>query len=127
MNKGYDKYVKNSVVHTPKEKLVILLVDGLVKNYKIALKAFDGNDIEAINNSLVKAQAILGELMASLDRSAGKWAEDLYSVYSYVKSRLFQANIHKDKGILEEVGPIIEEISETWHEIYKKVMKEKIS
>ena len=62
---GYDIYKKNSVVHVPKEKLLIMLVNELKKQTLLAEESFRNNDILAINTSLVKAQEILGELICS--------------------------------------------------------------
>ena len=121
MNAGYEKYVKNSIIHIPKEKGVIMLVDGLLKYYNIAQKAFDEDDVTKVNDNLIRAQEILGELMASLNLEAGEWAENLFAVYSYAKKRLGEANIYKNKEVLDEVYPVLVEINTLWHEVYEKL------
>ena len=50
----------------------------------------------------------------------GKIAEDLLSLYIYMKKRLLEANVQKDAKILKEVVRILSELKGSWEEIAKK-------
>ena len=47
----------------------------------------------------------------------------MFSVYAYIKDKLFEANIKKDVAIIDEVFPLIEGIRDTWNEAYKRTKK----
>ena len=116
---GYSVYKNNSVNYSSKEQLLLMLVDGAVKFAKIGKQAILDNDVQKAHNALVRVQDIFVELMSTLDRSAGDWAEKLLMVYEYIKEKLFEANIKKDVTILDEILPLIEGIRDTWNEAYR--------
>ncbi len=121
-----DTYKNNSVNTASKEKLLIMLVDGAVKFCKIAKLAFKTNNIKEIHTNLVKAQDIFYELIITLDTDkGGVWAENLRSIYTFVIDRLSRCNIEKNEAILDEVLPIVQDISNMWNEVYEKVQKSK--
>ena len=92
----YNAYKQNSV------KMASKLVDGAVKYTKIARLAIEKKDITRAHNELVRVQDIFTELMVTLDKSAGQVYEDLYKVYEYIKSRLIEANIKKEKLFIHQ-------------------------
>ena len=116
---GYNIYKSNSVNYASKDQLLIMLVDGAVNFSKRALKAFEDQNIIEIHNNLVKVQDIFTELMVTIDRNAGEWAENMYKIYDFIKQKLFEANIKKDVKCLEEVMPLIGGVRDIWKEAYK--------
>ncbi|HPD00946.1 MAG TPA: flagellar protein FliS, partial [Acetivibrio sp.] len=46
-------------------------------------------------------------------------SEELFSLYEYMNRRLLEANIKKDKQILEEVTGYAEELRDTWAQAMK--------
>ena len=46
-------------------------------------------------------------------------AEDFERVYSYLSQRLVEANIKKDKEILEEVNEHLRSMRDTWKEVMR--------
>lgn len=121
-----DTYKNNSINTASKEKLLIMLVDGAVKFCKIAKLAFKTNNLKEIHTNLVKAQDIFYELIITLDTNkGGVWAQNLKSIYSFVIDRLSRCNIEKNESILDEVLPIVQDISSMWNEVYEKIQKSK--
>lgn len=116
---GYNVYKSNSVNYASKEQLLLMLVEGAVKFTKIGRQAIIDKDIQKAHDSLVRVQDIFVELMSTLDRSAGDWAEKMFSIYAYIKEQLFKANISKNVDIIDEILPIIESVRDTWTEAYK--------
>ena len=47
-------------------------------------------------------------------------AEDFERVYAYLSQRLVEANVKKDKEILEEVNGHLRSMRDTWKEAMKK-------
>ena len=58
--------------------------------------------------------------MISLDKNVADWAQDLYNIYAFIKTRLAEANIQKSEAIMNEIIPLIEDINDMWNEVYKK-------
>lgn len=112
-------YKNNSVNYASKEQLLLMLVDGAVKFAKRAKEAINKKDIKNAHEYLTRTQDIFTELMISLDRNAGEWANNLFNVYEFIKNELFQINIEKNEERLDKLMPIIEDVRDTWHEAYK--------
>lgn len=118
-NNAFNVYKNNSVNYASKEQLLLMLVDGAVKCSKIAREALMKKDIKKSHENLVKVQDIFTELMVSLDQNAGEWAKEIYRVYDFIKTRLFEINLKKDAAMMEELIPVIESVRDTWHEAYE--------
>lgn len=112
-------YKNNSVNYASKEQLLLMLVDGAVKFAKRAKEAMNKKDIKNAHEYLTRTQDIFTELMISLDRNAGEWANNLFNVYEFIKNELFQINMEKSEERLDKLMPIIEDVRDTWHEAYK--------
>lgn len=116
----YNAYKQNTVKMASKEQLLLMLVDGTVKYTKIAKLAIEKKDIATAHKELIRVQDIFTELMSTLDRSAGEMADNLFSLYDFIKTQLAQANIKKDVEIIDGILPLMEEIRDIWHEVSKK-------
>ncbi len=112
-------YKNNSVNYASKEQLLLMLVDGAVKFAKRAKEAINKKDIKNAHEYLTRTQDIFTELMISLDRNAGEWANNLFNVYEFIKNELFQINMEKNEERLDKLMPVIEDVRDTWHEAYK--------
>lgn len=119
-NNAYNVYKNNSVNYSSKEQLLLMLVDGASKFAKIARQAMVDKDVKKSHENLVKTQDIFIELMATLDLSAGEWAQNLFRVYEFINETLVKANLKKDLEILDSVIPVIDDVKDTWHEAYKR-------
>lgn len=112
-------YKNNSVNYASKEQLLLMLVDGAVKFAKMAKEAINNRDIKKAHEYLTRTQDIFTELMISLDRNAGEWANNLFKIYEFIKEGLVEVNMKKDEKKLENLMPLIEDVRDTWHEAYK--------
>ena len=100
-----------------------MLVDGAVKYAKRAELAIEKKDVKLAHESLVRTQDIFIELMSTLNRNAGDWAEQLFRVYEFINNKLVEVNIKKDLSLLREVLPLIQEVRDIWYEAYEKTKK----
>lgn len=115
---AYSAYKNNSVNYASKEQLLIMLLDGAVKFAKIARQALEDKDVKKSHENLVKVQDIFIELMVTIDRGAGKWAEDMFMVYEFIKEELTVINLNKDVEKMDTIIPLIEEVRNIWNEAY---------
>ena len=118
-NNAFNVYKNNSVNYASKEQLLLMLVDGAVKFAKIAREGLEEKNISKSHENLIKVQDIFTELMVSLDRNSGDWAKEIYRVYDFIKTRLFEINMKKDAAMMDELMPVIESIRDTWYEAYE--------
>ena len=121
---AYNVYKNNSVNYASKEQLLLMLVEGAVKFAKIARQAILDKDIQRANSSLLKTQNIFTELMISLDTTQAEWTNQLLSIYEYIKRKLVEANMTKKIEIMDEILPLIEDVSNLWHDAYKEAKKQ---
>lgn len=120
LNNGYDKYKENSIYTASPEELTLMLYNGLIKFIMQGQKAIDDKNIQKAHESIIKAQDIVNEFMVTIDQSY-EIAKSLLALYDYMKRRLIQANIRKDKSILEEVLGMAKELRDTWMQAMKLV------
>ncbi|NLC76979.1 MAG: flagellar export chaperone FliS [Clostridia bacterium] len=113
---AYQAYQQNQVMTAPPEKLVAMLYEGAVRFLTQAANACRERKIEETHRNLVKAQAIVAELMGNVNRDTGEIGENLFLLYDYMHRRLVEANLRKDPKIIEEVKEMMISLKETWLE-----------
>ena len=99
-----------------------MLYEGAIKFCNIAIMAIENNEMEKAHINIMKTQRIIEEFRNTLDRQY-EVAEDFDRIYVYVLRRLFDANIKKDKEILEEVNGHLRSLRDTWKEVMRKCNK----
>lgn len=117
----YNAYKQNSVNMASKEQLLLMLLDGAVKYTKVARIAIVEKNMVRAHKELIRVQDIFLELMITMDKSSGKYMEDMYNVYEFIKNELVKANIKKDVKIIDNILPVIEEVRDMWHEADKRI------
>ena len=119
VNNAYAQYNNNKVLTASPAELTLLLYEGAIKFCNIAMMGLEENNIQKTHDNIKKAQAIIEELQSTLNHSY-KVAEDFDNVYHYIYSLLTDANIHKDKEMLEKALNGIRGMRDTWKEVMKK-------
>lgn len=117
-NKGYAAYANNKVMTATPAELTLMLYDGAIKFCNIAITAVEQNDIMKAHTNIMKVERIIEEFQSTLDHKYPV-AEDFDNVYRYLHDRLIQANVKKDKEILEEVLGHLRTMRDTWKEVMK--------
>lgn len=115
---GYDQYKKNSILTSQPEELTLMLYNGLVKFIMKAQYSIGKNDIQKAHDNIIKAQNIVLEFMADLDRQY-EVSTGLMLIYDYMNRRLIEANSKKSTGILDEVLEMSKQLRDTWEKAMK--------
>lgn len=115
----YAQYNNSKILTASPAELTLMLYEGAIKFCNIAIMGIEQKDIEKAHVNIVKVQRIIDEFRATLDRKYPV-AEDFDRVYVYLLQRLFEANIKKDKEILEEVLVHLRSMRDTWKEVMQK-------
>lgn len=113
---AHNAYKQNSVTTASPGELTLMLYNGCLKFLTIAKKAMLDKNIEAKNTNLQKAQAIITELMVTLDMNV-PISKEIQPLYDYMNRRLLEANIKNDPAIIDEVAGLMTEFRDTWKEV----------
>lgn len=115
---GYAAYANSKLMTATPAELTLMLYDGAIKFCNIAIAAVEEKNIEKAHNNIVKVENIIEEFQITLNHKYAT-AEDFENVYAYLKQRLLEANIKKDKEILEEVLTHLRTMRDTWKEVMR--------
>lgn len=118
MANPYKQYQQNVVNTSTPQELTLMLYNGLIKFLKLAAQSIEGNNTEKSNNNISRAQDILEEFMSTLNMDYDI-SNNLYSLYDFMYWRLVDANIKKDKTMVEDVIGFAEELRDTWAQAMK--------
>ena len=80
--------------------------------------AIEEKDVEKAHNNIRKVQNIIGYLQSTLDTKYPV-AQDFINIYDYLSKRLLEANVKKDKEILEEVNMHLHSVRDNWKEVMR--------
>jgi flagellar secretion chaperone FliS len=116
----YEVYQKNQVSTAKPEELTLMLYNGGIKFLQQSKLAIETKDFAKANTSILRTQDIITELMVTLNRDY-EISESLSDLYDYMKQRLVEANMKKDKEILDEVIGMIQELRTTWQQAMKSL------
>lgn len=116
INNPYAAYQNNAVNTSSPGDLTLMLYNGCLKFIQQAKNAMDQSDLEGKNRSIQKAQAIISELMVTLDRSYPV-ADNMLALYDFANHRLIEGNIKNDSALLDEAADIIVEFRDTWKQV----------
>ncbi|NJD02993.1 MAG: flagellar export chaperone FliS [Ruminiclostridium sp.] len=118
LNKAYNQYKENSIYTAAPEELTLMLYNGLVKFIMLARTGIDESDLEKANNNIIRAQDIILHFQATLDMRY-EVSQNLDMIYDFMYRHLLEANMKKDKAMLDDVLGLVKEIRDTWQQAMK--------
>jgi flagellar protein FliS len=118
VNNAYAQYNNNKVLTASPAELTLLLYEGAIKFCNIAINGLEENNVEKTHTNIKKAEAIIEELQSTLNHSY-KVAEEFDKLYRYIYGLLVDANMYKDKEVLERARDEIRGMRDTWKEVMK--------
>jgi len=116
---AYSQYNNSKILTASPAELTLMLYEGAIKFCNIAILGIEQNDVQKAHSNIIRVERIIDEFRSTLDRKYPV-AEDFDRVYVYLLKRLYEANIRKDKEILEEVLTHLRSMRDTWIEVMKK-------
>ena len=119
LNNAYLQQYNNSKVFTASPaELTLMLYEGAIKFCNIAIVAIEHKDMQKAHTNIIKTERIISHFRVTLDMKYPV-AQDFERVYVYLEKRLVQANMKKDKEILEEVCMHLRSMRDTWKEVMR--------
>lgn len=116
---AYAAYNNNKVMTASPAELTLMLYDGAIKFCNMAIQGIENKDIEKAHNNIRKVERIIQEFQITLDHKYPV-AQDFDNVYNYILSRLRDANLKKDKEIMEEVLKHLRTMRDTWKTVMQQ-------
>lgn len=110
-------YQQSAVLTAPPERLVLMLYDGAGRFLHQASRALTDADVATANGRLQRAEAIIDELLTSLDPTAGEVAENLRDLYLFCRRHLAEARIERDPRKIDAVAEMLAGLREAWAQI----------
>ncbi len=111
---GYGVYRRIQTETSSPAELILLLYDALLNDLKHAEERLRHREFDTAHTSLVRAQEIVLELIASLDMDAGDIARQLAPLYEYQYQRLLEANVQKNAKPVAEVIRLVTPLRDAW-------------
>ena len=115
MNQGFQTYQQVGVTTASKEKILIMLYDGAIKFCETAKRKIKENDMAAKGEALVSAQAIIHELIHSLNyKIAPELCQNLENLYMFMSDQLSDANVKIDIKPIDNTISLLKTLRDAW-------------
>lgn len=115
---AHTMYQTQQVTTADKGRLLLMMYEGAIKFLRQSKAGLEAGDIAKFCRFLSKGQAIIAELMNTLDfEKGGKIAQDLDRLYDFMLFYLTEANIHQDVQRIDKTISLINTIYSAFKEI----------
>lgn len=115
---AHKQYTSVQISTVDRGRLLLMMYDGGINFLKHAKDGLVNKDIVKFARFLSKGQAIIAELMNTLDfDSGGQIAKDLDRLYDFMLFYLTEANLQKDPEKVQRVINLLETIASAYREI----------
>ncbi|MEE9278246.1 MAG: flagellar export chaperone FliS [Dehalococcoidia bacterium] len=121
MHQGYQAYKRSGIETASPSQLLLALYDGAIRFLGRAQNGLEKNDLAVVNENLARTQAIIMELIATLDMDQGEIPQRLMDLYIYLQRALMDANTQKDGAKIAEVEGIVRKLREAWRGAIQQV------
>jgi len=126
MSKPLNPYQNTQVSTASPEKILLMLYDGAINFSKVALDKVARGDKAGKGVYIGKAQAIVAELMNTLNHEVGgDLAQRLEQLYIYLIDEYIEANVNNSTKSLENTVKILSMLRDTWLDAIEVVRKER--
>lgn len=107
-------YRDSAVLTASPEQLVVMLYDGAVRFLRQAEVAMnEGAHLHAFEK-LNRGEAIIDELLATLNMDTGEIAERLQAIYVFCKKTLIESRLQRNGEKIGQVVALLASLREAW-------------
>lgn len=115
---AHNTYQAVQITTTDRGRLLLMMYEGAIKFLKQSRTGLEEKDIAKFCRFLGKAQAIIAELMNTLDfEKGGTIAHDLERIYDFMLFYLSEANLYRDGERVAKVINLLEVIYSAFKEV----------
>jgi flagellar protein FliS len=121
-HQGAKAYHKTSVQTASKEKILLMLYEGCIRNLRKCKQAMEAKNWAEKGMYLGKAQDIINELSNSLNFDVGgELPKQLEGLYVHIFKETTKANIENDPAKIDHCIKLLETLYEGWKEAVEKL------
>jgi flagellar protein FliS len=110
------RYLGDAVATSSPQQMLVMLYDRLALDLERAQKAVAAGERAAANEQLQHAQAIVMELLSSLQVDAWEGGPRLAALYNWLITELVQANIKMDTNRISSCRQVVEPLRDAWRQ-----------
>jgi flagellar protein FliS len=107
-------YRQSAVLTATPEQLVVMLYDGAVRFLRQAENAMNEGAFLHSYDKLGRGEAIIDELIATLNMDTGEIAERLQAIYVFQKRTLIEARVQRSPEKIAQVVALLVSLREAW-------------
>lgn len=111
----YNQYRQQSAMTASPGELTLMLYDGCIKDLKLSKMSIEEKDFFKANENSKKAQAILDELIRTLDMQY-PISQQLLQLYDFILHLVIDSNIKKDIVPLDSALELLVELRDAWQQ-----------
>jgi flagellar protein FliS len=120
-------YQKTAIQTASKEELVLMLYNGAIKYTTNSIEFLDAKNLPDASKNICRAQAIIVELLNSLNfEIGGEIAKNLEYLYSVMVDNLTVANFEHVKEPLELNLKILDKLKTAWEGVLAQVKSQQV-
>ncbi len=110
------RYLGDSVATASPQQVLVMLYDRLTLDLERAQKAVAEVDRARVNEELQHAQAIVLELLSSLQVDLWEGGPRLAALYNWLVGELVQANMKMDANRIASCRQVVEPLRDAWRQ-----------
>ena len=110
-------YREAAVLTASPVQLVVMLYDGVERFLRQAEVVMEEGGVAQAHDRMQRGEAIIDELLRTLDKSAGQVAERLEAIYIFCKRLMMEARLERDATKLTKIRSLMGELRESWSEL----------
>ena len=110
------RYLGDAVTTASPQRLLVMLYDRLALDLERAQKAVASGDRGEASEQLQHAQAIVLELLSSLQVDAWEGGPRLAALYTWLVGELVQANVRGDRNRVSSCLQVVEPLRDAWRQ-----------
>jgi flagellar protein FliS len=115
------RYTTAEVTVADRERLLLLVFEGGVKFLRLTRDALAAGEYTRFAEHLGRSQAIISELLATLDHEAGgSIAADLARLYDFMLFHLTEANVRKSIRHVEQVMAVFGTVAAAYRDVIER-------
>jgi flagellar protein FliS len=110
------RYLGDAVATSSPQQVLVMLYDRLALDLERAHKAVAAGDRQAANDQLQHAQAIVLELLSSLQVDAWEGGPRLAALYNWLLNEMMQANVKLDTNRISACRQVVDPLRDAWRQ-----------
>lgn len=110
---GLKQYKQNNIMTASPQELTLMLYNGVIKFVNQAMLYIEQNNVQKSHEAIIRTSDIIIELNNTLNMDY-EVSKGLRPIYDFLVEQLTEANMKKDKKILEEILTIATDLRDTW-------------